>query len=456
MSTPLPSHLRTLIEHGELSKAEQTIREILPKASGSLRVRLEFELDRIRRWRYEFPYTLDQAFMELRKLIPDLQLGEINDLLNKGCLDYAVIDGEIRFLRRFASNALWLCPRLKERSKGKSDEVEQSPRVVLSERVRHVTEVARSRGGGYVLPLKYRAKAEVIIKPEALPIGECIRVWIPLPRQSGMHRDIKIIHADPLPKHIASIEHPQRTAYFEVEMQKEGAQIVLEFEYTSMGFHVEVDPKEVSLDEESQVYETYTRERPPHIVFTPYLRELAHRIVRDEANPYLKARRIWDWITSNVKYTYARDYALYDCISEYVARERRGDCGMQALLFITLCRIVGVPARWESGWYMNPVRWGMHDWAQFYIEPYGWLYADPSFGSSRHEEGWRTSFYFGSTEGYRLASNIDISTPFDPPKTYFRSDPVDNQRGEAEWSEGNLYYDKWDFKLELIEVKTLA
>ncbi|MCX8180401.1 MAG: hypothetical protein N3E41_03330, partial [Thermofilaceae archaeon] len=91
----------------------------------------------------------------------------------------------------------------------------------------------------------------------------------------------------------------------------------------------------------------------------------------------------------------------------------------------------------------------------FYIEPYGWLYADPSFGSFRHGEEWRNSFYLGSIEGYRLASNIEVSTPFDPPKTHFRSDPVDSQRGEVEWSGGNLYYDKWDFDLEIMSVENL-
>ena len=53
---------------------------------------------------------------------------------------------------------------------------------------------------------------------------------------------------------------------------------------------------------------------------------------------------------------------------------------MQALLFITLCRMSGIPARWQSGLYATEFYTGCHDWAQFYIEPYGWVFADPSFG----------------------------------------------------------------------------
>ena len=67
-----------------------------------------------------------------------------------------------------------------------------------------------------------------------------------------------------------------------------------------------------------------------------------------------------------------RNYSIQTCIPEYCATNLRGDCGVQALLFITLCRIAGVPAGWESGLYSNPVSLGAHDWAMFYAEPYGW------------------------------------------------------------------------------------
>ncbi|MEM3943189.1 MAG: transglutaminase-like domain-containing protein [Thermofilaceae archaeon] len=452
---PLPDNVRELLERGELSRAEDEIRRLLPSCGGARKVRLEFELDRIARWRFEFPYGLEEGFRELQKTIPDLRFEEMGELLARGCLDHALLDGEVRLLRRFVPNAFWLCPELKQRRKRGRDERGWAARIALKERVQRVVEAARRTGGGYVLPLKYRVRAEVVVKPGAAPVGSTLRVWIPLPRVSGLHPEVRVLKAEPQPERIAPEEHPQRTAYFELEQGREGARCFIEYEFVARGFHVEVDPREAYLDEGSEVCEAYTRERPPHIVFTPYLRELASRIVGGEENPYLKARRIWDWVTENVRYTYARDYALYDCIAEYVARERRGDCGMQAILFITLCRIAGVPARWESAWYMNPVSWGMHDWAQFYVEPYGWLYADPSFGGARHGEEWRRSFYFGGIEGYRLAANIEISHPFDPPKKHFRSDPVDSQRGEVEYEEGNLYYDKWDFKLEVLEVESL-
>jgi len=456
MRAELPSRVKRLISQGRFDEAKKVILEALRSAKEDLRRRLEFELDRIRRWRYEYPYTMAEALERLRREIPDVKREELDVWLRRGCIDHRIINGEVRVLRRFVPNLFWLCPELKSRRLGLEDERAEMARAALRSRVEKVIAAAREVGGGHVLPLLYRVRASVRVKPGAVPEGETLRIWIPLPRSGALHPRVRVLDAEPKPLKVAPEDHPQRTAYFELEASRCGAECWIEYEFISRGFYLEVDPRNVQgYDEGSDLYRRYTSERPPHIAFTPYLRELAERIVGDEENPYLKARRIWEWVTNNVRYTYARDYALYDNISEYVARNRRGDCGMQALLFITLCRIAGVPARWQSGWYVFPLRPGMHDWAQFYVEPYGWLYADPSFGNMRHGEKWRNEFYFGSIEGYRMAANVEVSAQFDPPKQHFRSDPVDNQRGEVEWREGNLYYDVWEYDFKILETRRL-
>ncbi len=108
--------------------------------------------------------------------------------------------------------------------------------------------------------------------------------------------------------------------------------------------YVEIDPERVSPYIESESYRRFTSEFLPHVAFTPYLGRLADELVAGESNPYLKAWRIYDWITGNVSYALVPEYSTIECISDYAARNLRGDCGVQALLFITLCRISGVPA----------------------------------------------------------------------------------------------------------------
>ena len=103
-----------------------------------------------------------------------------------------------------------------------------------------------------------------------------------------------------------------------------------------------------------------------------------------------------------------------------------------ALLFITLCRIAGVPARWQSGLHVTPDGAGAHDWAMFYVAPYGWLYADPSFGSGgrRNGEPERTKHYFGNLDPCRMVANSLFQAPLTPPDLAWRHDPYDNQLGE--------------------------
>ena len=96
-------------------------------------------------------------------------------------------------------------------------------------------------------------------------------------------------------------------------------------------------------------------------------------------------------------------FTLPDSIPDYYAAGLRGDCGVQALLFITLCRCAGIPARWQSGLFVTPYAQGCHDWAQFYVAPYGWLFADCSFGGSAWRAGnaERHAFYFGNLDPFR-------------------------------------------------------
>ena len=118
----------------------------------------------------------------------------------------------------------------------------------------------------------------------------------------------------------------------------------------------------------------------------------------------------------------------------------KGDCGIFALLFITLCRICKIPARWQSGLYATETSAGSHDWAQFYIAPYGWLFADCSFGGSAFRSGneARRNFYFGNLDPFRIPSVTAFQHEFYPPRTHLRLDPYDNQVGEAEYGDRSL------------------
>jgi hypothetical protein len=56
---------------------------------------------------------------------------------------------------------------------------------------------------------------------------------------------------------------------------------------------------------------------------------------------------------------------------------------------------------------------------------------------------------------YRLIVNLDYAGELQPPKTSFRSEPNDFQRGEIEIDGHNLYFNEWDYDFR-VETKPLA
>lgn len=449
----LPEDIQKLEMLGFFESARRKINEMLKKdISLSLRKRLEYELERIERIFKDYNIPEQKALEEFKKTFPDLNEKKFYEWINKGYIDFICIEGKKFFFSRFIHNLLFLCKE--EECKKKKEEMDKRSGRIASRKalVDHITEILNSGKQGYIFPRTVRAKIKVSLKPGTVPEGEIVRCWLPFPQVNELQQSVKLISCYPKNYTLAPENYPQRTIYFEQKVKSsEPLEFMVEFEYTVHAFHKKVNPNEVKpYDEESEIYQKYTREQLPHIPFTRFLKNLAREIVGDEENPYLKAKKIYDWLTKNLTYTYVAEYSTYECIPEFVARNLRGDCGFQALLFITLCRIVGVPSRWQSGWYANPASKapGPHDWAQFYIEPYGWLYADLSFGRRWRELDPRIhEFYFGNIDSFRTVFNSDIMSEFEPAKKFIRSDPVDNQRGELEFKNGNIYYDKFEYEI---------
>ena len=92
---------------------------------------------------------------------------------------------------------------------------------------------------------------------------------------------------------------------------------------------------------------------------------------------------------------------------------------------------------------------------RFYVEPYGWVFADPSFGGSAWRSGntERWNYYFGNLDIFRMPANSEIQMEFMPEKKWLRGDPIDNQRGEFEYEDHGLRYSQLEVNQELISMR---
>ena len=93
----------------------------------------------------------------------------------------------------------------------------------------------------------------------------------------------------------------------------------------------------------------------------------------------------------------------------------------------------------------------------FYIAPYGWLYADCSFGGSAYRAGSeeRRDFYFGNLDPWRLPLCVGFQQAFTPPRRFLRRDPYDNQNGEVETLTRRLDRNEYDTDCRVVSYEEM-
>ena len=451
----IPEQCQTLIAQGDFTEAQALLRQRAaePSLSEQARRQLLFEAERLDRIRLDFSLPPDEMLAELKEDIPDVTLEDMTRWREQGALEGRMIDGQLFFFKRAKVNLFRLSAEARTRQVERPEAARPySDRAIrIEDHMARIIEASEKDDARYVLPQRYRVQYTLRVKPDAVPAGETVRCWLLFPRERANQKDIRWLASSPEKARIAPNSALQRTVY--LEQPAVGAKPTvfrIEYEVTTFAQYEPVNPSQVKrYDTRSALYQHHTAERPPHLAFTPELRALAKEIVGNETNPYLQAKKIFAWIDENITYTSALEYSTIPNLSQYCAAGRRGDCGIQGLLFIALCRISGVPAKWQSGWSLLPGRPGMHDWAEFYVVPYGWLPADPSRGLRPVDDPDIHWFNFGNMDQFRLIGNDDYSAELVPPKQHFRSEPVDFQRGEVEWNGGNLYFDQWNYEIEV-------
>lgn len=424
---------------------------------------LEFERDRLDRIRKDFPFTKEELFRELQKSVKGLTSSEFEQWISEGRFDSRNIDGTRRFMVSSVSNLFWRYPELSPRRTPPKNTAALERKVLES--CQTIKTAAVSERKPYVLPKRFEATMRVSVTSNAAPVGETIRAWLPIPREYPFQGRFELLQAIPSARHIDEPQSPIRSLMLESTTEKDRpTTFELRYAYVAHGVRFDVDPKLVETPDPRSKPELHPFvSEGPHIKFTPEMRALSEEIAGSETNCYLKAKKFYDWIAENIKYSYAIEYSTIRNIGEYCRDRGYGDCGQEALLFMTLCRLNGIPARWQSGWNTFPGAKSIHDWSEIYVAPYGWIPVDPYMGifAMRYATSLRPSqrleirdFYFGGLDQYRMIANSDHSQSLSPPKKAFRSDTVDFQRGELEWGDHNIYLDQFSYSLEVKETKT--
>ncbi len=432
---------------GAEDAADRWLKKPLPEA---LKQRIRIEQDFLKKLPQQYPFTSEELIRLFQEEIPDFNEDDLNRLDQDGLVEWIFLDGKKHYISSAVENAMRIDPELHMRSN--PENLPSKEFICLQE----VLQEMREKGSATRI---FRMRVSIRLKDEKFYPGITLKAHLPLPALYSPVEKVQILSHSKGNVTIDPEDSLTRTICIETTLQQ-NVPFFVEYEYTVRSIYVDLwQDLPVLLPEEARFKmaepcKADVEEQLPHIRFTPYLKLLASEIRGEETNPLAVARRIYNYITKNVTYSYMRNYSLIPDIPQYCARNLRGDCGVQALLFITLCRICGIPARWQSGLYTNPISAGPHDWALFYTKEYGWRPADLSFGGSakRTDDEMRRKLYFGNTDPFRMPANHAFQHPFSVKKSFMRIDPYDNQCGELESELCGFTSDELETTRELLSV----
>ncbi len=268
---------------------------------------------------------------------------------------------------------------------------------------------------------------EMFPDPNKIDRSKDLKLWMPIPREWDSQKVVKIISVQPEP-HARYVDpefgNPMLFWDFGKEPERQSYKVKLKYRVESYEIHADIDPNRIeAYDKTSREYALYTRST--HTVsITPKVRELAQAAVGNEKNPYLQAKRIYEFLREKM-YFIRPDLRgkriTVETILEFPVIDQKtgeeyyaGVCYHQSMVFVALCRAVGIPARNVFAWWDDcPWIWinpedlepaikfkdyslngypdfsyrrglGGHGWAEIYLPNYGWIPVDPTFGGVGH------------------------------------------------------------------------
>jgi transglutaminase-like putative cysteine protease len=253
-----------------------------------------------------------------------------------------------------------------------------------------------------------------------LPAGEKLRVWIP-EAHSDVFQEVKVISATgDLPLKRTHESRFGNDMYY-AETSKAGASElhfevvydVVRHEHVTLGAGIpHLEDVKLNNKERKEYLE------PDKLVpVTGLPADLAAKVTQGKATPLEKARAIYDYVFSTMRYDktgtgWGRGDVLYAC------EAKKGNCTDFHSLFISMARSQGIPARFEIGFPLPADKpsaeiAGYHCWAEFFEPQHGWVPVDIS-EAWKHQE--KRDYFFGAHDVNRVQFTMGRDLRLNPPQ----------------------------------------
>ena len=323
--------------------------------------------------------------------------------------------------------------------------------------------------------VEIEAGITVKIKEDVFRPGT-VRVHLPAPINASWLKEGRLIDSEPMFRMMSVEDYPQRSAYFN-EILSENTPFSIVYAFNSEHTYTEPDialidstPQKGFTKEEIVKFSTAGHCGCESYTALPFDRMTIKDVAEEKGlkfkesyNHFLKNNGIDTDTTETIKARGTLARKIYELIVKTYEATAEETLNMA---FVSMCRMCGIPARWQGGWAMSdqsesPAAPGMskqpaasgksqaskpgctqnaisHDWALIHLLPYGWIYADCDFAKKAGDakipgtDIRLCDFFFGNIDPCMVPTASAPSADLYPAKDYPRADEIFNTRGELE------------------------
>ncbi|MHB8896492.1 MAG: transglutaminase-like domain-containing protein [Candidatus Geothermincolia bacterium] len=373
-----------------------------------------------------YALTLPQMKEALAKTYPQVSEAERQKWITSGELEHKKIDGASRYFVQAADNIAF-----RHLEVMRNDPKKQEAYVpIVNAFITNVVEAPRPPATQpYEKPATWKGTGTLTIPRSQLPKTGILKLWFPVPIITGPQQPVSAASLSG----VALKQPPSQSqniglAYSEVPLDQLTGDLNATVTYTFTHYEQRftIDPANVgTYDKGGADYKQYTRSYGNTLV-TPAIKKKALAVVGAEKNPYLQAKKLYEYILRDIKYSFMPHATLWprgQAESVYVHTMKRGDCGAQGMYFTTLCRSLGIPARTSGGYQLFSGNFGDHFWAEFFLPNYGWIPVDPTAAEiadyvkdmSEQKRQEFKDFFFASQDNMRCVVQNDVDEALIPP-----------------------------------------
>jgi len=262
----------------------------------------------------------------------------------------------------------------------------------------------------------YTLNYSVNVKTGETQSPNTLYLWIPRPASSAAQRNIELLAGNMEP----FVDNYRGISLYKLDDLTTNSDVQIGLSWKVEVYRVEttVWPQSIKQDPHSPINTAYIQSSSQIPADDSRIVKQASAITGKERNSYIKAQKIYEWMTSS-NFTW-ESQSRGDIFT--ALETKRIDSCLAALLYCALLRSAGVPCQPVAGVLVNRNQQTMnHYWAEFWIDGFGWVPVDPAMGARAVPAQFgiyddQPNFYFGNIDSQRIAFSRGFSnlSPMDP------------------------------------------